>query len=345
MGGSGLGAKSQDQDDAADGSHAAPKEAESRHPAEPAIQARVESRPRPPIEASTVAGNQAPPDVPVDETSSLHESAVSGAPARGASTKWSLDLLPEVEHVKSAALTAMTVLLLLRLASVSDYVSSTSLAVIREVGVVNAILGLSVPLAPLVLFVFGLAVVLGVCAGSRGALARRVAVSVFVLTLLVALVPAPYGPLGPTLLAALWVAFLACLLLPPLAGDTRGVKLFLLFSLLVVVATTPFDRTMWLPAERVTVLESAQGGQRIENAYVGYTLSQNDNELAMLMESPRGVVRFAQDDIVSRYVCQLQAGEQRLPLLLAAARELGGPADRPLLRRAAATDVQAECTT
>jgi hypothetical protein len=59
----------------------------------------------------------------------------------------------------------------------------------------------------------------------------------------------------------------------------------------------------WLPAERVTI---GKGGEQI--SVVGYVLQESDDELVVLLDSPREVMRYSSDQGFRRSFCEIPYG-------------------------------------
>jgi hypothetical protein len=194
------------------------------------------------------------------------------------------------------------VIVVLRIARVSNFDATTARGVLESAGLVQVIAGTLLPLVPTALFVG--AVALSVYAfRERTALARmsRVLappVAIFCLVLF------PWGIL--VLLAA---GFLIVLAIEWLLARRRSRRVFTSFDAnwflgagaLLVAAQILIYGTMWVPAERI---ETRQG-----TTTVGYVVESGFVWTSVLVDETRSIRRFRTESVRSRTVCQVEESD------------------------------------
>jgi hypothetical protein len=194
------------------------------------------------------------------------------------------------------------VIVVLRIARVSNFDATTARGVLESAGLVQVIAGTLLPLVPTALFVS--AVALSVYAfRERTALARmsRVLappVAIFCLVLF------PWG-----ILALLVAGVLVVLAIEWRLARRRSRRVFASFdsnwflgaAALLVAAQILIYGTMWLPPERI---ETRRG-----TAAVGYVLDAGFVWTSVLVEETRSIRRFRTESLQSRTVCQVEGAD------------------------------------
>ena len=194
---------------------------------------------------------------------------------------------------------APTVIVVLRIARVSNFETTTARGVLESLGLVQIVAGTLLPLVPTALFVSALA--LCVYAFRERTPLARASRLVAPLVALICVALFPWGILALLVAATLVIVaiewgiarhrsrrFLASLDLNWLLGA----------GVLLIVGQLFVYGTMWLPAERI----HRRGGATT----VGYVLDPGIVWTTVLVESNRTIQRFPTDSVERRVVCQLK---------------------------------------
>jgi hypothetical protein len=193
------------------------------------------------------------------------------------------------------------VIVVLRIARVSNFDATTARGVLESVGLVQVLAGTLLPLVPTAVFVGALA--LSVYAfRERTALARMSRVlappiAIFCLVLF------PWG-----ILVLLVAGVLVVLAIEWRLARRRSRRVFASFDsnwflgagALLVLAQIFIYGTMWLPAERV---ETRRG------ATVGYVLESDFVWTSVLVDETRSIRRFRTESVQRRTVCQVEESD------------------------------------
>lgn len=194
------------------------------------------------------------------------------------------------------------VIVVLRIARVSNFDATTARGVLESAGLVQVIAGTLLPLVPTALFVG--AVALSVYAFRERTALARVSRFIAPLVAIVCLVLLPWG-----ILALLVAGILAVLAVEWRFARRRSRRMlasfdsnwFLGAAVLLVAAQILVYGTMWLPAERI---ERRQGATT-----VGYVLDAGFVWTSVLVEDTRAIRRFRTDSLRSRTVCQVKEAD------------------------------------
>lgn len=211
------------------------------------------------------------------------------------------------------------VIVVLRIARVSNFETTTARGVLESLGLVQIVAGTLLPLVPTALFVGALA--LSVYAFRERTPIARASRLVGPLVALFCVALFPWGILA--LLVA--VSLIAVAIAWGIARHRSrrflasfNLNWFLGVGVLLIVGQLFVYGTMWLPAERI----HRRGGATT----VGYVLDPGIVWTTVLVDSNRTIRRFPTDSVQRRVVCQLEEAdldgeESLLDLLLNRRRE------------------------
>lgn len=192
------------------------------------------------------------------------------------------------------------VIVVLRIARVSNFETTTARGVLESLGLVQIVAGTLLPLVPTALFVSALA--LSVYAFRERTPLARASRFVAPLVALFCVALLPWG-----ILALLVAATLVVLAIEWGIARHRSRRFLASFNLnwllgagvLLIVGQLFVYGTMWLPAERIH--------RRGDDApTVGYVLDPGFVWTTVLVESNRTIRRFPTDSLERRVVCQLE---------------------------------------
>ena len=229
-------------------------------------------------------------------------------------------------HVLTLEAVLIVGLLAVRVLAVGDYQSETALAVGQYAGTVGLALGTVIPLVsvllPLGVLVCAALAYVFACTDYLGAAYSQLALAyVLVIPTLLAS-PAPRetfrGILAQGLRVAGWIlipiavlGILAVVIFRSLpefleeVSDQVNIFVWGVPALVFALAYQPWSnlaftealRSMWLPAEQVTL--------KTGESFVGYTLKDTDDEIVVLREIGRSITRVKRDDLSTRVVCRI----------------------------------------
>jgi hypothetical protein len=210
------------------------------------------------------------------------------------------------------------VIVVLRIARVSNFETTTARGILESLGLVQVVAGTLLPLVPTALFASALT--LSVYAFRERTPLARASRVVAPLVALICVVLLPWGIV--VLLVAATVVVVA---IEWRIARHRSRRLFTSFNLnwflgvavLLIVGQLFVYGTMWLPAERIH--------RRDGPPTVGYVLDAGFVWTTVLVESDRTIRRFRTDALERRVVCQLNrdidGGESLLDLALGRRRD------------------------
>jgi hypothetical protein len=191
------------------------------------------------------------------------------------------------------------VIVILRIARVSNFESTTARGVLESLSLVQIVAGRLLPLVPTALFISALA--LSVFAFRERTPLARASRVVAPLVALLCVVLFPWGILA--LLVAVTLVVVAIEWALARHRSTRflasfSLNWFVAVGVLLIVGQLFVYGTMWLPAERI----HRRGGATT----VGYVLDSGIVWTTVLVDSNRTIRRFPTDSVQRRVVCQLK---------------------------------------
>jgi hypothetical protein len=210
--------------------------------------------------------------------------------------RW-FDLLVE-KHLPLLASGTLFLLFVIRLYAVSDFHASTAVALVSASSPTTVLVGAALSFLPVVI---GGAAGLGAAWVSRflrGPFVRLGTMEKLFSGLSILVVVALCARLLPAVVFIL-LLFFSLPLRPSENEGSRGAGLrrpfILAFVVLVVVNALVIARTMWLPAERLTL--------STKDVKVGYVLDSDAQWTVLLTDDPRAVLRISTGAITRREYC------------------------------------------
>lgn len=191
------------------------------------------------------------------------------------------------------------VIVVLRIARVSNFETTTARGVLESLGLVQIVAGTLLPLVPTALFVSALA--LSVHAFRERAPLARASRFVAPLVALICVALFPWGILALLVAATLVIVAIEWGIARHRSRrflSSFNLNWFLGAGVLLIVGQLFVYGTMWLPAERIHHRSGAPT--------VGYVLDSGFVWTTVLVESNRTIRRFPTDSVQRRVVCQLE---------------------------------------
>jgi hypothetical protein len=191
------------------------------------------------------------------------------------------------------------VIVVLRIARVSNFETTTARGILESIGLVQIVAGTLLPLVPTALFLSALA--LSVYAFREQAPLARASRFLAPLVALICVALFPWGILALLLGATLVIVAIEWAIARHGSRQffaSFNPNWFLGAGVLLVVGQLFVYGTMWLPAERIH--------RRGDAPTVGYVLDSGFVWTTVLVESNRTIERFPTDTVERRVVCQLK---------------------------------------